>query len=82
MKESLVKILQTLQENLYVIEDYGTEEQQNNQNKAITLMYQLLSDLNMLTVRMRVGQDSVTWYDENGNMTMHIDASNKITLRS
>ena len=82
MKEPLVRILQTLQENLYVIEDFGTEEQKNNQNKAITLMYQLLSDLNMLTVRMRVGQDSVTWYDENGNMTMHIDGSNTITFRS
>lgn len=70
MKESLVKILQTLEENLYVIEDFGTEEQKNNQNKAITSMYQLLSDLNMLTVRMRVGQDRVTWYDENGNITM------------
>jgi hypothetical protein len=29
--------------------------------------------------RMRVGQDSVTWYDEKGNVTMHVDSSNKVT---
>ncbi len=29
--------------------------------------------------RMRVGQDSVTWYDSKGNVTMHIDSSNKVT---
>lgn len=32
------------------------------------------------TCRMRIGQDSVTWYDEEGNETMHIDSSNKVTL--
>ena len=29
--------------------------------------------------RMRVGQDSVTWYDDKGSVTMHVDSSNKVT---
>jgi hypothetical protein len=29
--------------------------------------------------RMRVGQDSVTWYDDKGSITMHVDSSNKVT---
>jgi len=29
--------------------------------------------------RMRVEQDSVTWYDDKGSVTMHVDSSNKVT---
>jgi hypothetical protein len=32
--------------------------------------------------RMRIGQDSVTWYDPKGNVTMHVDSSNKVTVNS
>jgi hypothetical protein len=31
--------------------------------------------------RMRIGQDSVTWYDEKGNVTMRVDSSNKVTTK-
>jgi len=48
--------------------------------KALTAIYQALADADAFTCRMRVGQDSVTWYDEKGNETMHIDSSNKVTV--
>lgn len=31
------------------------------------------------TCRMRIGQDSVTWYNEKGDVTIHINSSNKVT---
>ena len=32
--------------------------------------------------RMRIGQDAVTWYDKNGNTTLHIRESNKVTINN
>jgi hypothetical protein len=28
---------------------------------------------------MRIGQGEVTWYDEDGEVTMHVDSNNKVT---
>ena len=30
--------------------------------------------------RFRMGQNGVTWYDEKGNVTMHIDSQNGVTV--
>ena len=32
-----------------------------------------------MTCRMRIGQGEVTWYDEDGEVTMRIDSNNKVT---
>ena len=32
-----------------------------------------------MTCRMRIGQGEVTWYDEDGEVTMHVDSNNKVT---
>lgn len=53
---------------------------EDKKQKALTAIYQALADADAFTCRMRVGQDSVTWYDEKGNETMHIDSSNKVTV--
>ena len=58
-------------------DDDGYEDKKQ---KALMAIYQALADADAFTCRMRVGQDSVTWYDEKGNETMHVDSSNKVTV--
>jgi hypothetical protein len=32
-----------------------------------------------MTCRFRIGLGEVTWYDEDGEVTMHVDSNNKVT---
>ncbi len=61
------------------IKAYEAQQEQRSVSEQLSAQHVSTECVGEPVCRMRVGQDSVTWYDEKGNITMHVDASNKVT---